>query len=75
MFAIALLLLFKTSYAQISVTVDFDQQGRTYSKFIFGKNNSLSSNPGSPLSEAEWQKLEDSGITISRVNGGNNSTK
>jgi len=75
---VLLLFLFFISsltFAQISVTVDFNQEGRRYSSYIFGKNNSLSGKPESPLSEGDWIRLKDSGITIFRENGGNTSTK
>lgn len=62
-------------FSQVTVTIDFDQEGRSYSKYIFGKNNSLSGKPESPLLADEWTRLKDSGITIFRDNGGNNSTK
>jgi hypothetical protein len=72
---IVMCLLSFPGYAQTTVTVDFNQQGRIYSEYIFGKNNSFSGDPNSPLSVADLIRLEDSGITIFRENGGNNSTK
>jgi len=63
--------------AQVSITIDFNQPSILYSKYIFGKNNTLNSlagNSGTP-SPSEWTKFKDSGITVFRENGGNNSTK
>ncbi len=45
------------------------------SRYIYGKNNCLSDNPGNPLSASEWQYLRDAGVTFFRENGGNNATK
>lgn len=60
---------------QVEITIDAGQEKRIISPYIYGKNNSLSDASGSPLSQAEWQKLRDLGITMFRENGGNNSTK
>jgi hypothetical protein len=63
-------------YAQpISISVDVLQNRKTVSPYIFGKNNSLSDDPSSPLSVSEWQRLRDAGIMLFRENSGNNATK
>jgi hypothetical protein len=59
----------------VTITVNAGAEKTKISPFIFGKNNSLSDNPGNPISASEWQKLKDLGITVFRENGGNNSTK
>jgi hypothetical protein len=81
---IALFLLFPvqlflslTSFSQQTVTISVDAQAlqKPISPYIFGKNNSLSDNPASPLTEIKWQRLRDLGINLFRENGGNNATK
>ncbi len=61
--------------AQVNINIDFNQSGKPYSKYIFGKNNSLSDNENMPLTASEWTRIKDAGITLFRENGGNNSTK
>ena len=63
------------AFSQVTINVDFNTVGRSYSPYIFGKNNALSDNPEKPLSYSDWIRVKDSGITIFRENGGNNSTK
>lgn len=59
----------------VKITINADAQKRQVSPYIFGKNNNLSDSPGNPLSQAQWQKFRDIGITMFRESGGNNSTK
>ena len=77
LFLLAIFLFPVLVSAQQPVAIKIDAAGeRTkISPYIFGKNNSLSDNPGNPLSAAEWQKLKDLGIALFRESGGNNSTK
>jgi len=63
------------TFSQVVIDIDLEGVGRSYSPYIFGKNNTLSDNPERPLSYSDWIKIKDSGITILRENGGNNSTK
>jgi hypothetical protein len=64
------------SFSQtVNIAVDASQNRKPVSPSIYGKNNSLSDDPGSPLSNAEWQRLKDAGIRIFRENSGNNATK
>ena len=63
------------TFAQVAVTIDLSVEPQVVSPYIYGRNNSLSDNPGSPLSAAEWTRIKDSGIKFLRESGGNNSTK
>ncbi len=76
-FLLPLLLISSVGYSQthvaISVTASSDQ--KPISPYIFGRNNNLSDQPGSPLSAYQWQFLKDLGIHMFRENGGNNATK
>lgn len=63
------------AFAQVTVTVDLSVEPHTVSPYLYGRNNSLSDSPGSPLSSEDWTRLKDSGIKFLRENGGNNSTK
>lgn len=75
-FLLSLLVLATVNlYAQVTITVNAGVESRAFSKYIYGKNNSLSDNPGSPLSNAEWTRIRESGLTFLRENGGNNATK
>ncbi len=58
-----------------TITIDANGAKKPISPYIFGKNNSLSDAAGSPLSNYQWQRLKDLGITMFRENGGNNATK
>jgi hypothetical protein len=60
--------------AQVTVTVDFSQPTHPVSPYLYGRNNSLSGNPGSGFTP-EWTKLNDAGVHFFREGGGNNSTK
>lgn len=59
----------------VKITVDAASEKKAISPFIYGKNNNLSDWIGNTISAAEWQKLQDAGITMFRECGGNNSTK
>lgn len=63
------------TYAQVTVTIDLSMESHRVSPYLYGRNNSLSDTPGSPLSAADWTRLKDSGIKFLRESGGNNSTK
>ncbi len=45
------------------------------SPFIYGRNNSLSDDPGSPVSATNWQLYTDAGLRFFRENGGNDLSK
>src|SRR5512138_1057767 len=59
----------------VTITIDAAATRKSISPYIYGKNNSLSSNSADPLNAAEWQRLRDMGIRFFRENGGNNATK
>ncbi len=63
------------TYAQVTIAVDLSTEPQFVSPYIYGRNNSLSDNPASPLPAAEWTRIKDSGIRFLRESGGNNSTK
>lgn len=59
----------------VKIVIDAASEKKAISPLIYGKNNSLSDWIGNPINAAEWQKLQDAGITLFRESGGNNSTK
>lgn len=59
----------------VEIKVNADTTAVLISPYLFGRNNSLSDNESSPLTQANWQLLKDAGIKMFRENGGNNSTK
>ena len=61
--------------AQIQITVNPSQEIKKISPYIYGRNNSLSDNPSSPVDSESWQLYKDAGVTFFRESGGNNSTK
>jgi hypothetical protein len=70
-----LLIMFSlVAQGQVTVTVDLSQPTHTISPYLYGRNNSLSGNPGSGFTP-EWTKLKDAGVRFFREGGGNNSTK
>jgi hypothetical protein len=62
-------------FASVDIQVDVSSGRRPISPFLYGRNNSLSDDPGRPLKASDWQFLRDAGVRILRENGGNNSTK
>lgn len=59
---------------QVIVAVDLSKSTHPVSPYLYGRNNSLSGNPGSGFTP-EWTKLKDAGVRFFREGGGNNSTK
>src|SRR5581483_10094158 len=59
----------------VQVTVNIFKNRKTVSPYIYGRNNSLSDDPASPVSATNWQLYKDAGIHFFRENGGNNLTK
>ena len=57
------------------ITVYADQEIKPISPWIYGRNNNISDNSGSPTPSALWQKYNDAGLRMYRENGGNNATK
>ena len=70
---IVLLSIFYVYGAEI--TVDASEGRKPISPYIYGKNNSLSDNPSSPISAASWERFRQAGLKMFRENGGNNATK
>ena len=62
-------------YAQTIITIDASTTLHPVSKYLYGRNNSLSDSPSSPLSASSWLRIKDSGATFLRESGGNNCTK
>jgi hypothetical protein len=69
------LLVVSVNAQQVSVTIDADAGNKLISPYIYGKNNSTSSNPDKPTSEERWTQIKESGVTILRENSGNECTK
>jgi hypothetical protein len=71
-----LLLVSQAGRAQnITVQVNANEGRIPVSPYIFGRNNNLSDNPGSPTSAANITLYKEAGLRFARENGGNNSTK
>jgi hypothetical protein len=74
----AIVILFAASTvplsAQVEVKLDFSVPTHAVSPYLYGRNNSLSGNPGSGFTP-EWTKLKDARVRFFREGGGNNSTK
>jgi hypothetical protein len=62
------------AHSQPTITVDLSKPTHSVSPYLYGRNNSLSGNPGSGF-VPEWTKLKDAGVRFFREGGGNNSTK
>jgi hypothetical protein len=73
-FLFTLLLVAKVVFAQITVEVDLTKETHPVSKYLYGRNNSLSGNPGSSFTP-EWTRIKDARVQFFREGGGNNSTK
>src|SRR5215467_440210 len=59
----------------VQVSVSIFKNRKAISPYIYGRNNSLSDDPGSPVSATNWQLYKEAGINFFRENGGNNLTK
>jgi len=73
--ACAVLLASLAAHAAVTVTVKADSGRKAISPWIYGRNNSLSDNPSSPVSSAKLALYREAGLRSLRENGGNNSTK
>lgn len=60
--------------AQVAIKIDATAEKKAISPYLYGRNNSLSTDPGKVLN-INWTMLKDAGITFFRESGGNNSTK
>jgi len=61
-------------FSQVVITIDASASTTPISPYIYGRNNSLSGNPGSSF-VVNWTQLKDAGVTMFRESGGNNATK
>jgi hypothetical protein len=73
-FSIILILIASSIFAA-EIIIDASSGRMSISPYIYGRNNSLSSNPGNPLSTEDWDLYRDAGVRMFRENGGNNATK
>lgn len=62
-------------FSQVSITIDASVQPTPVSRYLYGRNNSLSDDPSKPLTAGDWARLRDAGVTIFRESGGNNCSK
>lgn len=69
------LVIAAAAHGQVTVEIDLSAQTHPVSPYLYGRNNSVSDNPSSPLTASAWLKLRDAGVTFLRENGGNNATK
>jgi hypothetical protein len=68
-------LVFASRAQTVQVTVHSQSDRKPVSPYIYGRNNSLSADPGSPVSAANWQLYKDAGVNFFREDGGNDLTK
>ncbi len=73
--AIACATLQSLSSQTVNIQVDAAQGRKAISPLIYGKNNDISDQPGTPTTGAQWQLMRDAGLKFTRENGGNNATK
>ncbi len=59
----------------VTVQIDAYQGHRPISPYIYGKNNNISDDAGSPTTSAEWKLMREAGLRFTRENGGNNASK
>jgi hypothetical protein len=69
-----LLYLSLASFAQVTIKIDPNAEQKAVSPYLYGRNNSLSTDPGKVLN-INWTLLKDAGVNFFRENGGNNATK
>lgn len=70
-----LVLLLITQISAVEIIVDASSKRKPISPYIYGRNNSLSDNSSSPLSQSDWEFYRQAGVRMFREGGGNNSTK
>ena len=74
--SILLLFLSGSPYAQtVQITIHTQNNRTPVSPYLYGRNKSLSSDPSSPVTAANWQLYKDAGLNFFRENGGNDLTK
>ncbi len=74
--ATLLLILYGPIHAQtVAITVNTLKNRTPVSPYLYGRNNSLSADPSSPVTIGNWQLYKDAGLNFFRENGGNDLTK
>jgi hypothetical protein len=69
-------LMCQTAIAQtVILTTDANSGRKSISPYLYGKNNNVSDNPGSPTTAAQWKFMRDVGLRLARENGGNNCSR
>jgi hypothetical protein len=70
------LTIIQIAFAQtVTIQVDANASRKNISPYIYGRNGSVSDDPNSPTSAADWKIMRDAGLRYTRENGGNNATK
>ena len=60
----------------VTIKININDSRKPISPYIYGRNNSISStDPNYVLSNEDFTRLKDAGVTMFRENGGNNGTK
>ncbi len=72
---IATFIALQTLAQTVTINVDANSGRKPISPYIYGKNNNLSDDPGSPVSTAGLKLMRDAGLRFTRENGGNNDSK
>lgn len=76
LFFISVFSIWQSAAAQsVTIQVDASKGRKAISPYIYGKNNNISDDPGSPTKAAEWKLMREAGLRYTRENGGNNATK
>ena len=75
LFFIGVLIIPKIIAQTITVNVNAGVGRKVISPLLFGKNNNLSDDAGSPTSPADCKLMRDAGLHFTRENGGNNASK
>jgi hypothetical protein len=74
--ALGMCLLVNAFSAQtVTIQVDVNKNRNTISPYIYGRNNSVTDQPGTPITSATWKMMRAAGLRMTRENGGNNATK
>ena len=69
-------LIYQTTIAQtVIITADANSGRKSISPYLYGKNNNVSDDPGSPTTAAQWKFMRDVGLRFARENGGNNCSR
>lgn len=61
-------------FPQVKIVINASSSPKPISKYLYGRNNSLSGDPGSSFTP-KWTMYKDAGLNFLRESGGNNCTK